>query len=216
MAGRASDLATSHRCRLSGPGRDRLMPPPSVLFNYLNIKVVKCPADADRLPTAMKPYDPASSREELESLISADLRQLSTESDQIGRLFAVSHDVRPTDFRALLHIMVAETAGRPMTSGDLSQRMGLSGAAITYLVDRLIDSGHIRRESHPGDRRKVILRFAEPGLATARSFFSPLGAHTRLALKDLPDADLTAAHRVFAALIAGMRRFQAELDVAQP
>ena len=37
-----------------------------------------------------------------------------------------------TDFRALLHIMVAETSGRPMTSGDLSQRMGLSGAAITY------------------------------------------------------------------------------------
>jgi DNA-binding MarR family transcriptional regulator len=159
----------------------------------------------------MDPDEPAFKREGLESLISADLRELSTESDQIGRLFAMSQDVRPTDFRALLHIMVAETAGRPMTSGDLSHRMGLSGAAITYLVDRLIDSGHIRRDSHPADRRKVILRHSDPGLATARSFFTPLGLHTHEALANLPDADLAAAHRVFAALIAAMRGFQAEL-----
>ncbi|OBI83986.1 MarR family winged helix-turn-helix transcriptional regulator [Mycobacterium asiaticum] len=162
----------------------------------------------------MNPDEQAHGRDALESLISADLREMSTESDQIGRLFALSQDVRPTDFRALLHIMVAETAGRPMTSGDLSQRMGLSGAAITYLVDRLIESGHIRRDSHPEDRRKVILRHSEPGLATARSFFTPLGTHTRAALHDLPDADLEAGHRVFSALIDAMRRFQTELGPA--
>ncbi|OBK27853.1 MarR family transcriptional regulator [Mycobacterium asiaticum] len=159
----------------------------------------------------MDPDGQACSRDALESLISADLREMSTESDQIGRLFATRQDVRPTDFRALLHIMVAESAGQPLTSGDLSQRMGLSGAAITYLVDRLIDSGHIRRDSHPSDRRKVILRYSEPGLATARSFFTPLGRHTHHALTDFSDADLAAAHRVFGALIAAMRGFQTEL-----
>jgi DNA-binding MarR family transcriptional regulator len=168
------------------------------------------------LHTAMNTEEQPIGREALESLMSADMREMSTESDQIGRLFAASQDVRPTDFRALLHIMVAETAGKPMSSGDLSQRMGLSGAAITYLVDRLIESGHIRRDSHPHDRRKVILRYSEPGLDTARSFFNPLGAHTRNAMTDLPDADLAAAHRVFTALIAGMRRFQAELAAGQP
>lgn len=168
------------------------------------------------LHTAMDAEQQPSGRDVLESLIAADLREMSTESDQIGRLFAVSHDVRPTDFRALLHIMVAETAGRPMTSGDLSQRMGLSGAAITYLVDRLIESGHIRRDSHPADRRKVILRYSEPGLDTARSFFNPLGMYTHDALNNLPDADLAAAHQVFTALIAAMRRFQSELGAPQP
>jgi DNA-binding MarR family transcriptional regulator len=168
------------------------------------------------LHTAMDSDEQLSDRDALESLMSADLREMSTESDQIGRLFAVSHDVRPTDFRALLHIMVAETAGRPMTSGDLSQRMGLSGAAITYLVDRLIESGHIRRDSHPADRRKVILRYSEPGLDTARSFFNPLGIYTRAAMNDLPDADLAAAHRVFTALIAAMRRFQTDLGSPEP
>ena len=163
----------------------------------------------------MNADDRPPSREELESLMSADLRAMSSESDQIGHLFAAAHDVGTSDFRALLHIMFAETSGQPMTSGDLSQRMGLSGAAITYLVDRLIESGHLWRDSHPTDRRKVILRFSEPGLDTARSFFTPLGGHTRAALQDLPDADLAAAHRVFAALIAAMQRFQGELGSPQ-
>lgn len=153
----------------------------------------------------------ATGRAALESRIAADLRELTAESDRIGRLFADSHKVRPNDFRALLDIMVAETAGRPISAGELGQRMGLSGAGITYLVDRLIDSGHVRRDSHPADRRKVILRYAERGLDTARAFFTPLQRHTHAALAGLTDADLAAAHRVFAALTAAMRHFQDEL-----
>jgi DNA-binding MarR family transcriptional regulator len=156
-----------------------------------------------------------TSRAELESVMSVDLRELMSESDQIGRLFATTHDVRPTDFRALLHIMVAEDAGQPMTSGDLSHRMGLSGAAITYLVDRLIESGHLRRDSHPADRRKVILRYSESGMDTARSFFTPLAAHAQSAFEGLTDADLAAAHRVIVALTAAMQRFQDELGSAE-
>ncbi|HEX9177082.1 MAG TPA: MarR family transcriptional regulator, partial [Mycobacterium sp.] len=59
------------------------------------------------------------SRAELEEQISADIRALSAESDQIGRLFASRHDLSPNDFRALLHVMVADTAGSPLTSGEL-------------------------------------------------------------------------------------------------
>lgn len=154
-------------------------------------------------------------RDALESLISADLRELSTESDQIGRLFAASHHMRANDFRALLYIMVAETAGRPMTSGDLSQQMGMSGSAITYLVDRLIHAGHIRRDNHPGDRRKVVLRHGESGLTTARSFFGPLSTHTRVALGNVSDDELRAAHRVLDALMSAMRSFRRELGEAR-
>lgn len=153
----------------------------------------------------------AAGREALETLISADARALTAESDQIGRLFAARHQVHPTDFRALLHILVAQTAGTPMTSGDLGQKLGVSAAAVTYLVERMIDSGHIRRDSDPSDRRKVILRYADHGRETASGFFTPLAAYTHAALADLPDADLVAAHRVYTALIDAMRRFQDEL-----
>jgi DNA-binding MarR family transcriptional regulator len=155
-------------------------------------------------------------RAALEQQISAYLRVMTAESEQIGRSFAVVHDVRPTDFRALLHVMVAETAGAPITSGELRQRMGLSGAAITYLVDRMMASGHITRESDPGDRRKVILRYSDSGLATARAFFAPLGSHTHDAMRDLPDDDLSAASRVFIALIEALRRYQDELASWKP
>jgi DNA-binding MarR family transcriptional regulator len=153
----------------------------------------------------------ADGRAALESQISADLRVLTAESEQIGRVFAVVHHVRPTDFRALLHVMVAETTGQPITSGELRQRMGLSGAAITYLVDRMTASGHITRQSHPGDRRKVILRYSGSGLDTARAFFAPLGKHIHTAMAELPDADLAAALRVLAGLIEAMGRYQDEL-----
>jgi DNA-binding MarR family transcriptional regulator len=152
----------------------------------------------------------------LESQISADLRVMAAESDQIGRLFATAHDVRPTDFRALLHVMVAETAGEPITSGELRQRMGLSGAAITYLVDRMTAAGHIMRQSDPDDRRKVVLRYSESAMDTARAFFVPLGMHTSGAMAHLPDADLAAARRVFTALIEAMRRYQHELASLKP
>jgi DNA-binding MarR family transcriptional regulator len=164
----------------------------------------------------MGPNETARGRAALEQQISAHLRVMTAESEQIGRSFAAVYDVRPTDFRALLHVMVAETAGAPITSGELRQRMGLSGAAITYLVDRMMASGHIRRQSDPGDRRKVILRYSDSGLATARAFFAPLGTHAHEAMQGLSDEDLSAASRVFAALIAAMRRYQDELSSWKP
>lgn len=151
-------------------------------------------------------------RSDLEGVLAADVRALSAESEQIGRSFAGLHQLTANDFRALIHIMVADDGGTPLTAGELRNRMGLSGAAITYLVERMIASGHLRRESDPADRRKVILRYDEPGMAVARDFFTPLARHTHTALADLPDADLAAAHRVFTSLVAAMRAFSGSLE----
>ena len=147
-------------------------------------------------------------------MIAADVRAMTAESDQIGSHFAGRHEVAANDFRALLHIMVAETSGVPLTAGDLRRQMGMSGAAITYLVERMIASGHVRRESDPADRRKVILRVADHGMEVGRGFFTPLAEHTRRALADIPDADLVAAHRTFTAVIDAMRAFRGELDAS--
>jgi DNA-binding MarR family transcriptional regulator len=136
---------------------------------------------------------------------------MGAESDQIGRMFAGVNDMTANDFRALLHIMVADDAGTPLTAGDLRARMGVSGAAITYLVERMIGSGHVKRETHPSDRRKVVLRYDDHGMAVARSFFVPLAEHTSRAMAGLSDADLAAAHRTFTALLGAMADFRASL-----
>jgi DNA-binding MarR family transcriptional regulator len=148
--------------------------------------------------------------------MSADMRAVTAQSDRIGRYFARQNDVSGNDFHALLHVMVAETAGTPLTMAQLRQRMDVSPAAITYLVDRMIGSGHVRREADPTDRRKALLRYEHSGMELAHAFFTPLGLHLRSALADLPDKDLMAAHRVLTAMISAMSTFEGELVVQQP
>lgn len=153
----------------------------------------------------------AGNRTELERLLAADMRALSAESDQIGRLFAGQHALSANDFRALLHIKVADDEGDPLTAGQLRQRMGLSGAAITYLVERMIASGHVERAGDPTDRRKVQLRYADQGTDVAMEFFLPLSAHTKTALAEFGDDELVTAHRVMQALVEGLQEFEIEL-----
>jgi DNA-binding MarR family transcriptional regulator len=148
--------------------------------------------------------------------MSADMRAVTAQSDRLGRYFARQNDVSGNDFHALLHVMVAETAGTPLTMAQLRQRMDVSPAAITYLVDRMIDAGHVRRESDPADRRKALLRYENSGMELAHAFFAPLGVHVRSALAELPDNDLMAAHRVFSALIDAMSTFEDEVVAQQP
>jgi DNA-binding MarR family transcriptional regulator len=148
--------------------------------------------------------------------MSADMRAVTAQSDRVGRYFARQNDVSGNDFHALLHVMVAETAGTPLTMAQLRQRMDVSPAAITYLVDRMIGSGHVRRETDPTDRRKALLRYEESGMEMARAFFTPLSDHLCSALADLPDKDLKAAHRVFTAMISAMSTFESELVAQQP
>jgi DNA-binding MarR family transcriptional regulator len=161
--------------------------------------------------TKRRANDPAPDRAELEKRLSADLRAITARSDRVGRHFARVNEVSSSDFHALLHIMVSETAGVPLTLAQLRQRMDVSPAAITYLVDRMIEAGHIRREPDPEDRRKWLLRYQESGMSLAHAFFRPLGVHLSAAMADLSDKDLGAAHRVFTAMIDAMTTFEDEL-----
>ena len=161
--------------------------------------------------TKRRANDAPPSRVELERQLSADMRAMTARSDRVGRHFARLNEVSSSDFHALLHIMVSETAGAPLTLAQLRQRMDLSPAAITYLVDRMIDAGHIRREPDPADRRKWLLRYEDSGMTMAHAFFMPLGAHLSAAMADLSDKDLVAAHRVLTAMIDAMATFEGEL-----
>ena len=123
------------------------------------------------------PHPGVVDRGELESRLAADVRAVTAGSDRIGRLFASMHNVSNNDLDALLHVIVAETSGAPLTAGDMRERLGVTAPAVTYLVDRMIASGHIRRETDPRIRCKVLLRYSEHGREVAGRFFGPLGGH---------------------------------------
>ncbi|MBW0273815.1 MarR family transcriptional regulator [Nocardia sp. MH4] len=155
--------------------------------------------------------DPAVDRTELQTEIARDLRALTAISEQIGHVFARSNNLRPNDFRALMHVATADAEGAPVTAGQLSKLMGVSAPAVTYLVERMIESGHLARVPDATDRRRVHLGYTEDGMAVAAGFFGPLSARVRAALADLPDSDLAAAHRVLVGVTAALREFYTEL-----
>ena len=159
-------------------------------------------------------HDPLESwdRRELESQLSADLRALNAQGDRIGRFFADLHGLSATEFHALLHVMVSETAGTPLTAGHLRQRLGVTKAGVTYLVDRMTAAGHIRRDTDPTDRRRVLLRYQPAGLELARSFFTHLGAANRAAMTDFTDHQLRTAHEVMSTLTTSMNHFRHQLE----
>ena len=153
---------------------------------------------------AAHPAGADSERAALEREIGADLRALTAVSDQLGHIFARSNSLRPNDFRALLHIATAEYEGVPLTPGRLGTLMGMSSAAVTYLVERMIESGHLRRAGDESDRRRVLLYHDEPGRVAAEDFFVPVGQSTRAAIADFGVDDLRTTHRVLSAIIEGL------------
>jgi DNA-binding MarR family transcriptional regulator len=62
-----------------------------------------------------------------------------------------------TDLLAVRHLLQAQRSGNSVSPKDLSAYLKISSASTTILVDRLVKSGHVRREPHPTDRRGLII-----------------------------------------------------------
>jgi DNA-binding MarR family transcriptional regulator len=56
-----------------------------------------------------------------------------------------------------------ERAGGVLTMTGASKRMMVTNGAVTGLVDRLAQEGFVMRESHPKDRRTILVRLTDEG-----------------------------------------------------
>src|SRR3954467_1126527 len=99
------------------------------------------------------------------------LRRLTVELDAVGQRFAGLHGLNRTDVRALVAIMDAARAGRPVTAGALGAAVELSSASVTALVDRLERAGHVRRVRDEADRRRVVLEMSPAAMTAGAGFF---------------------------------------------
>jgi DNA-binding MarR family transcriptional regulator len=61
-----------------------------------------------------------------------------------------------------------------MTAGDLVSHTGLTGAAVTALVDRLINLGYVTRERDVSDRRKVVISAVSTKLGDINQLYGGL------------------------------------------
>lgn len=79
-----------------------------------------------------------------------------------------------------------------MTGSELAAAVGLTTGAVTGVVARLERSGRIRREPHPDDGRKQVLRPVEAGLDDVRALFADLGSGVDRLLDGFDDHQLAA------------------------
>ncbi|WP_280416558.1 MarR family winged helix-turn-helix transcriptional regulator [Nocardia carnea] len=81
-----------------------------------------------------------------------------TVEDLIRELIRVL-GVNETDRRALEIVLLEDK--KATTPGILAERLGLTAAGVTIMLNRLEKQGYIARSLHPTDRRRVIVMATE-------------------------------------------------------
>lgn len=113
----------------------------------------------------------SAERQRLENDFIVAMRRAGSIMQLLGQASAERIGINATDLNCLN--IVALTG--PMTAGELARATGLTTASITGVLDRLEESGFVRRERDPRDRRRVIVNLkAGPGLREIGPTFGPL------------------------------------------
>ena len=136
--------------------------------------------------------------------VKTDVRALLREAAAIGAQLAREHPLHPTDARAM-RVLDAVADVHVATPGRLADELGLSPAATTALVDRLVAAGLVERVRDLPDRRQVRLRLTEHARAASRELLEPLGHRIDAAVDRL---DPASAATVAAFLADVLRRRQ--------
>jgi DNA-binding MarR family transcriptional regulator len=109
-------------------------------------------------------------RENIESVVRS-LRRVNLQGSLFGQTVAIRFGLSESDVETLeaLIEMGASTAGR------LSELTGLTSGAVTRVIDRLEQSGYVRRVADPSDRRRVIVEVVPEKVAAIQSTLDRVG-----------------------------------------
>jgi DNA-binding MarR family transcriptional regulator len=93
------------------------------------------------------------------------------------------------DMAALRLVMAGMREGRDISPGDIAHHLGITSASATLLVDRLEKSGHLRRDRHPVDRRKVIVVATDSSDDEVRHTLGEMHVRMRRVVESMPEED---------------------------
>jgi DNA-binding MarR family transcriptional regulator len=85
------------------------------------------------------------------------LRDYRAAETEVRRSTRDSMGMGETDILALRYLLRVQASGKQVVPKDLSHFLNITSASTTSLIDRLVASGHVRREPHPTDRRSVVV-----------------------------------------------------------
>lgn len=105
--------------------------------------------------------------------------------DQIGRL------LRPLNVSAAGGLVLGILRDRgPISPSELGERLIVTRATVTGLVDSLERRGYVHRSANPTDRRSLIVGITPAGLAVVQELRTIVHRNEKTWLRVLSDADL--------------------------
>jgi DNA-binding MarR family transcriptional regulator len=136
------------------------------------------------------------------ALPSGDLRarvqQLSVRQQRFQKYLAQSLQVDQHGLETMGRLM---SAG-PSTPTELARRVGLSTAAMSLVLNRLKSAGHIDRQPHPSDGRKLVVTASEESSDEAQDRLLPMIEGVESLVESLSDPDRATIEAFLDRLIA--------------
>ncbi|HEX5014927.1 MAG TPA: MarR family transcriptional regulator [Candidatus Limnocylindrales bacterium] len=124
-------------------------------------------------------------RENVESVLRS-LRRVNLQGSFFGQTVAIRFGLSESDVEALELLIDAGSA----TAGKLSDLMGLTTGAVTRVIDRLEQSGYVRRVPDPADRRRVIVEVVPEKVAAVEATMARVGEKSADEISHYSEADL--------------------------
>ena len=112
------------------------------------------------------------SKNELVEELIREFRVSGNQDDDFDSLAAKRLGVTETDLRCL---NIIENSGG-LSAGELAIQAGLTGGAITGVIDRLEKAAYARRVADPADRRRVRVEVTPAFYRSADGIWGPLAA----------------------------------------
>ncbi|GAA2980422.1 DNA-binding transcriptional regulator, MarR family [Actinokineospora diospyrosa] len=105
--------------------------------------------------------------------------------------------VNATGLAAMEHL----TSEGPLTAKDLADRLRVSTAASTHIVDRLEKAGHVVRRPHATDRRKVLVEPVQESMTRIFEHLTPLLSGVESLVEGLSPGDRDAVENFLAGVV---------------
>lgn len=114
------------------------------------------------------------------------VRELNSTLEALLDAVAGRYGINRTDLRCL---EILEREG-VMNARDLARHAGLSPAAVTKVLDRLVGSGYVVRRTDSADRRAQVLSTSDEHAELRASVWRPVEDAVRRTLEAVPEETL--------------------------
>jgi DNA-binding MarR family transcriptional regulator len=124
-------------------------------------------------------------RENIDAVVRS-LRRVNLQGSLFGQTVAIRFGLSESDIETLEALIDVGAS----TAGHLAELTGLTSGAVTRVIDRLEQSGYVRRVPDPADRRRVIVEVVPEKAAAIESTLNRVGTAGAEEIARYTDAQL--------------------------